>query len=181
MPASATVEIQIDHSVVRKLLEQASFTDDGRMYVRANKAARCSYAYLENPEIGADHNRLKIRARFTGRSARDFFGRCVGLGDSFIAVITATPYYADGLLRLRDVTVRSEGADGFYIRRARAAMAEEIPKKFAYHLYDDAKRTLEEPREKAVYRQQLERFNVVGIRVTNEAIVLVLDLVLTVK
>ena len=177
----ANVEIHISHSVVRKLLQQAAFSEEGRMYVRNSKTARCSYAYLENPEISAEGGRLKIRARFTGRSARDLFGRCVGLGDSFLAVIVATPYYQDGAIRLKDVQVRSEGADGFYIRHVRARMAEELPKKFSYKLEDDARRLFEERSAKQPFEKKLERFAVSQVRVTDDNIVLAVDFVLSVK
>ena len=118
LPASAA-EIRIQHSVIKKILAEQVFTDEGRKYVKANRAAKCSYAYLENPDISSANGQLRIRARFTGRSAGDWFGRCIGLGDSFTAVIYATPYYAHGSIRLKDVRVDSEDADGFYIRRVR--------------------------------------------------------------
>ena len=114
--SAKAVELRIHHSVIKKILAEQVFTDDGRKYVKANRAAKCSYAYLENPEIGEEKGRLKIRARFSGRSARDFFGRCIGLGDSFLVAITATPYYEGGFLKLRNVNVVSEDKDGIYIR-----------------------------------------------------------------
>jgi len=51
------------------------------------------------------------------------FGKCIGLGDSFEASITALPYYQDGVLRLKDVRVVGKGRDGFYIRRVCLALA----------------------------------------------------------
>src|SRR4051812_24450134 len=114
VPAIADVQLQIQHSVIKKILNEQVFTDDGRKYVKANRLARCSYAYLEDPDIGEDHGRLKIRARFSGRSGRNFFGQCIGLGDSFRLAIFATPYYRDGSVYLKDVAVASEDKDGIY-------------------------------------------------------------------
>jgi hypothetical protein len=181
-PALASVELRIEHSVVRALLAQQAFTEDGRMYVRGKKDAGCSFAYLENPEVGSEEGRLRIRARFTGRSATDVFGRCVGLGDSFFTVITAVPYYQEGAIRLRDVVVRNEGQEGFYARRVRTTLARELPAKFSFRVYEDARRALEAPLNgsQALYRQQLERFDVSDIRVTDEAVVVVIDFALVV-
>ena len=180
MPASAA-EIRIQHSVIKRILSEQVFTDEGRKYVKANRAAKCNYAYLENPEIGAANGQLRIRARFTARTAGDWFGRCIGFGDSFTAVIYATPYYTNGSIRLKGVRVDSEGADGFYVRRVRSALAQGLTADFSYRLYDDAKRILEEERPKAPYRQELRGFNVIQIRTQPNAIVLVLDFVLDVK
>jgi len=182
-PRLAAVEIRVEHSVIRALLAEQAFTDEGRFYVKGQKAAKCSFAYLENPEIGAENGRLRIRARFTGRSARDLFGRCVGLGDSFVTVITAVPYYQDGMLRLRDVVVRNEGPEGFYARRVRTTLARELPRKFGYRMHEEAKRILEQPVDggKAPYHQRLEQFQASEVRVTDEAVILVLDFVLVVK
>lgn len=180
-PAASGVELRIHHSVIKKILTEQVFTDEGRKYVKANRTAKCTYAYLENPEIGEEQGRLKIRARFSGRSARDFFGRCIGLGDSFLVVITAAPYYDSGQLRLKDVKVASEGKDGLYIRRVRAALTENLSKEFSYGVMMDAKKILEEQREKASYRQELVSFQVTQIRVTSEALVLTMDFVLDVR
>jgi hypothetical protein len=179
--ASAAVEIHINHSVIRKMLAEQVFTDDGRKYIKATRTETCDYAYLENPEIDAWKGQLRIRARFTGRTGRGFFGRCISLGDSFTAVIYATPYYQEGAIRLRDVRVESADADGFYIRHVRSALAYSLPRQFSYRIYDDAKRILEEPRANAPWKQSMLSFGVPQVHVTDTAVVLVVDFVLDVK
>ncbi|HET8550128.1 MAG TPA: hypothetical protein VFL57_19090 [Bryobacteraceae bacterium] len=163
------------------MLAEQVFTDDGRKYIKATRAATCDYAYLEKPEIDAYNGQLRIRARFTGRSGRGFFGRCISIGDSFTAVIQATPYYRDGAIRLRDVRVDSADADGFYIRRVRSSLAYSLPRQFSYRIYDDAKRILEEPPRNVSWKQSVVSFSVPQVRVTDSAVVLVLDFVLDVK
>jgi hypothetical protein len=175
------IELQIQHAVIQKILADTIFTDEGRKYLQANRAAKCTYAYLENPQISAEQNRVKIRARFSGRTARDFFGRCIGLGDSFVVVIRATPYYHDGLIGFKDVAVDSDGKDGLYIRRVRAAMAASLSTEFAYDVLSDAKKILEESRKGAPYRQELSRFTVTGIRVNDQAIIVSVDFTLAIK
>jgi hypothetical protein len=181
MQASAAVEIHINHSVIRKMLAEQVFSDDGRKYIKATRAETCDYAYLEKPEIDAYNGQLRIRARFTGQTGRGFFGRCISLGDSFTAIIYATPYYENGAIRLRDVRVDSADADGFYIRRVRASLAYSLPRQFSYGIYDEAKRILEEPRPNVTWKQSMLSFGVPQVRVTDTAIVLVVDFVLDVK
>lgn len=179
--AAGAVELRLHHSVIKKILAEQVFTDDGRKYVQASRAAKCTFAYLENPEIGEEKGRLKIRARFSGRSAKDFFGRCIGLGDSFLVAITAVPYYDAGFIRLKDVNVVSEDKDGIYIRRVRAELTENLSTQFSYGVMMDAKKILEEQRGKAPYRQELISFHVSQIRVTGDAMVLSMDFVLDVR
>jgi len=181
IPSLQAVEINIQPSVIQTILARQAFSDDGRMYVRANRNAKCSFAFLENPSISAAGGQIRIRARFTGRTAADMFGQCFGVGDSFIAVIYATPYYKDGLLLLKDVKVESEGADGFYIRRVRAALASEIPRRFSYNLYGEAKRLLEQQQPQEAFRRELLSFDLRQILVTDQEVVLVLEYVLRVK
>lgn len=175
------VEIHIEHSVIQTLLARQVFTDDGRLYVRANRASKCSYAFLERPAISAANGQLRIRARFTGRTAANMFGQCVGLGDSFVAVIYATPYYRNGLLLLKDVRVDSEGADGLYIRGVRAALANAIPARFSYNLYGEAKRIFEQQQPSDAFHKELVSFELRQIRVTDQEVVLLLDYVLRVR
>ena len=163
------------------MLAEQVFTQEGRKYVKGSKATRCSFAYLENPDISGVDGRLRIKAHFTGRSAAKLFGGCVGLGDSFDASISAIPYYQDGVMRLRDVRVESRDKDGLYIRRVRAALADSLSKEFAYRIAEDAKRILESRPEKASYSQQLVRFHVAEIRVTPESLVLAVEFAVAVR
>ena len=177
----AGAELQIEYSAIGRVLAQQVFTQEGRKYVRGDKKQRCNFAYLEHPEISGSNGRLGIRARFTGRSAQNILGRCVGLGDSFDVQISGTPYYRDGAIALKDVRVDSINKDGVYIRMARAALAYSLANEFQYRVMDDARRMLEAPRDPLPVSQELHSFNVTEIRVTGEALVLTLDFTLTVK
>jgi len=179
-------ELEIHYTAIQRILAQEVFTQDGRRYVNGNAAAKCSYAYLEHPELHGDNGRLILRAHFTGRSALDIFGRCIGLGDSFDAYITAVPYYHGKAIGLKDVRVESRGPggaprNGYYIRRVCAALGDSLRKQFEYRLADDAKRLLEQTGAQAVYRQELLDFSVPQIRVMPDALILTVDFRLTVK
>jgi hypothetical protein len=93
IPASSGIQLVLHYEALQRILAAQLFTQDGRNYVKGSKDARCNYAYLENPVIGAEKGRLSVKARFSGRAALDLLGRCIGLGDSFDVTILATPYY----------------------------------------------------------------------------------------
>jgi hypothetical protein len=178
--SGATAQLVLHYEALQRILAAQMFTQDGRKYVKGSKDARCTYAYLESPQIGAEKGRLQVKARFSGRSALDLLGRCIGLGDSFDLTILATPYYRDGAIGFKDVDVSSNGRDGVYIRGVRAALSRSLERDFAYPLRDETRRLLEEPRSE-LYRQELVQFDVADVHVTPYALVLVVELGLAVK
>lgn len=163
------------------MLAKQVFTQEGRKYVRGSKATPCNFAYLESPRITAHNGRISIRTRYSGRRALDLFGSCVGLGGSFLADITATPYHRDGKLALKDVKVDAvEGADSFYIRRVRRALAASIERDFSVDLLPAAQRLLEQP-PGAAYQVGVSSLDVQGIALNGEAVLVTLDLQLAVR
>jgi hypothetical protein len=179
-------ELEIHYTAIQKILAQEVFTQDGRRYVHGSAAAKCSFAYLEHPELRGDNGRLSLKARFTGRSALDVFGRCLGLGDSFDVYITAVPYYHNQSIGLRDVHVegrapRGEPRTGYYVRRVCAALGDSLRKQFDYRVGDQARRILEQTAPQAVYRQELLDFSVPQIVVMPDALVVTVDFKLAVK
>ena len=179
--AFPNVEVLLHYQALQRILAAQMFTQDGRQYVRGSKTAKCSYAYLENPKIGAEKGQLSVQAKFSGRKALDLLGRCVGLGDSFDVTILATPYYRDGSIAFKDVSIDSNGRDGVYIRGVKKALAKSFTDSFRYPLQQEARRLLEEKRADGLYRQEVNRFEVTAVGITPEALVLVVDFRLAVK
>lgn len=175
------VELHIQFGALERMLGEQVFTQEGRRYVHGSQSARCNFAYLEKPRIEADAGRLKIRARFTGRSALNMFGQCVGMGDAFDLVVTARPDYKDGNLRLQDVKVASDGRNGFYIRRVCSAMEASLARDFRYPLEKNATAILEDNTSQPGYQRELKSFSVSEVRVSGDALILVVDYRLTVK
>ena len=179
-------ELEIHYTAIQKILAQEVFTQDGRRYVKGGPAAKCSFAYLEHPELHGDNGRLVLKAHFTGRSALDVLGRCIGLGDSFDVYITASPYYHNQSIGLKDVKVESrtphgEPRTGYYIRRVCAALGDSLRKQFDYPVAGQAKKLLEQTAPQAVYRQELLDFKVPQIQVGPDALVVTIDFRLAVK
>ena len=179
--ARAAVQIEIHFPVLERTLAEQMFAQDGRRYVKGSKADKCSFAYLSKPKLGGWNGKLSIHARFTGRSAVDVLGRCLGLGDDFTVNVLATPHYLNGKLRLKDVSVVTEGRDSLYVRNVRYRLAESLERDFFYQLDADARRLLEETKPGTTYQLHLHDFGISGIGVTDQAVVLTLDFRLAVQ
>jgi hypothetical protein len=186
LAGACAADLEIHYTAIQKILAQEVFTQDGRRYVHGSAAAKCSFAYLEHPELRGDNGRLVLKAHFSGRSALDVFGRCIGLGDSFDVYITAVPYYHNQSIGLKDIrvegrTARGELITGYYIRRVCAALGDSLRKQFDCRVADQAKRLLEQTAPQAAYRQELLDFTVQQIRVMPEALIVTVDFRLAVK
>ncbi len=178
--ARADAELHLHFTALQRILAEQVFTQDGRKYVRGNPVSKCNFAYLENPRIAEEQGRLRIQARFSGRTAANVFGKCIGLGDSFDVTILASPVYRQGAIALQGVQVNTGGRDSFYIRRVRSAMAVSLARDFTYGIQEDARRIFEQKRENS-YKPELASFYVPRMRVSPEAIVLTVDFRLAVK
>jgi len=179
--AASAVELHIQYNALERMLGDQVFTQGGRRYVKNDSRNKCNFAYLEKPQVRGDAGRLQIRARFTGRSALNVFGQCVGIGDAFDVIISATPRYKDGAISLADVTTAADGKTGYYIRRVCEALQSSLGRDFRYPLGDAFRGALEDPALQPKYPRTLRNFQVPEIRVTADAIVLVVDFQLTVK
>ena len=178
---AAAVELHIQFGALERLLTEQVFSQEGRRYVHGSKANKCNFAYLEKPEVRGEGGRLRIKARFTGRSALNLVGQCVGLGDAFNLVITALPIYKNGAIGLQEVKVTSEGKSGYYIHRVCESMQASLAKDFKYPLEAEAQKMLEGAGAQPGYKREVRRFTVPDIRVTNYALVAQVDFELTVK
>jgi hypothetical protein len=185
VPAMAA-ELELRYGALERLIAEQLFTQEGRRYVRGTPATPCQYAYLEAPHLnsaaaapGSD-GRLKITAKFSGRSAMDVLGRCMGMGDSFDLTILASPVARKGVIAMDDIHVTTM-KDSYYIRRVRAALTESFGKEFKIDVRDQAKKLLEQPAGNSSYKQELSDFDLSAVRVTPEALVLVVEFKLVVK
>jgi hypothetical protein len=167
-------EIELRFDTLERIIAEQLFTQDGRKYVRGTPATKCQFAYLEKPRIGADNGLLRVSARFSGRTAFDVFGGCVGLGDSFDLTIVAAPIVRNGAIGFKDVKVTTT-KDSYYIRRVRAALTQSFAKDVKIDVKDQARKILNQARENASYKVDLASFDLAEVRVTPDALVLVVE------
>jgi hypothetical protein len=183
LPARSA-ELELRYAAIERVIADQLFSQDGRLYVRGNKSTRCKFAYLESPHVGAVDGRLRVSARFSGRTALDMMGACVGLGDSFDLTMIASPIVKNGALAFKDVSV-STPRDSFYIRRVRQALTGSFARDFKIEVRDRARLLLEQPlgqpAAKPLYQRELASFDLRDVRVQPDAIVLVMDFRLVVK
>ncbi|MBM3810566.1 MAG: hypothetical protein FJW20_02905 [Acidimicrobiia bacterium] len=180
-PAAAQVEIRLHFTALERMLASQVFTEEGRKFVKGKTEQQCNFAYLEKPRVGHEQSRLRIRARFTGRSAIDLFGKCVGLGDSFDLTIFTHLHYKEGSAVFRNVMVESYGKDSFYKRRVRQTIARSMERDLRYPLAAEARRVLEQGGARTGYKPELSNFDVSSIEVTPSAVVFRLRFHLDVK
>jgi hypothetical protein len=188
-PALAA-DLEVRYAALERLIGEQLFTQDGRRYVRGTPAAHCQYAYLETPRLSSEaasggaadagNRRLKITAKFSGRSAVGMLGRCVGMGDSFDVTIIASPVARKGVIAMDDVQITT-AKDSYYIRRVRAALTESFSKEFKIDLREQAKKLLEQPAGDSSHGRELSDFDLSAVRVTPQALVLVVEFKLVVK
>jgi hypothetical protein len=179
--AVTAADLELRYGALERIIADQMFTQDGRRYVRGSAAAKCQYAYLEHPRLSADDARLRVTARFSGRSALDLLGRCVGLGDSFDLTITATPVARNGAIAFQDASV-STAKDSYYIRRVRQALTRSFAKDFKVEVRDQARRLLESTNQSGgPYQRELSSFELNAVHVASEALVLEVEFKLVVK
>jgi hypothetical protein len=171
---SIAADIELRFDTLERIIAEQVFTQDGRKYVRGTPATRCQFAYLEKPRIGAENGLLRVGARFSGRTAFDVLGGCIGLGDSFDLTIVAAPIVRSGAIGFKDVHV-STTKDSYYIRRVRSALMQAFSKDVKIDVKDQARKILEQTREGASYKAELASFDLNEVRVTQDALVLVIE------
>ena len=179
LPAMA-IELRFEYPAMERMLSQQLFTEDGRRYVQGSGKAKCTFAYLEKPKIGAWNGRMVIQARFVGKAALDVFGKCLGTGDAFDLTLVGTPVYQSGVIALKDVQASANGKS-LYQRRVMKGLEKALTKDIGYPVLHDAKTILEQQRQGQPFKQELSNFEILAVRPTENALVLVLDFVLTVK
>jgi hypothetical protein len=177
---SFAADIELRFDALERIIAEQVFTQDGRKYVRGTPATRCQFAYLEKPRIGAENGLLRVSARFSGRTAFDLLGGCIGLGDSFDLTIVAVPVVKNGALGFKDVKVTAT-KDSYYIRRVRAALIQSFARDVKIEVKDQARKILEQTREGAAYKAEMASFNLTGVQVTGDSLVLVIDFRLIVR
>jgi hypothetical protein len=176
LPAFGQAELQVTFGVLQKMVASQVFTEDGRRWVKGGPEKRCSFAYLENPRVGEWEGRLVVRTKFSGRSALNVLGKCVGMGDSFDVVVRMTPYVEKTVLRFREVEVGSDGKRGIYARRVCEALGKALPGVLAYDFGPEFKKALEAEQAGVPFRKVLREMAVQDLRVERDALVLRLGL-----
>ncbi len=178
-PAFA-VDLEIRYGALERIIGEQAFTTDGKRYVQGTKDQKCRYAFLEKPKLSAAADRLQLRVNFSGKTALDMFGRCVGVGDQFELTILAKPSIDNGTLAFQEFQV-STPRDSFYIRRVRNALVETLNKQFRIDIMAQARKLVESPQQVGTVQQEIKDLKLNAVRVAVDALVLGVDFKVIVK
>lgn len=179
IPAFA-VDLEIRFGALERLIGEQAFTTEGKRYVQGAKDQKCHYAFLEKPKLSAASDRLLLKVNFSGKTALDMFGHCVGVGDEFELTILAKPSVDNGTIAFQEFQV-STPRDSFYIRRVRSALVETLNKQFRIDIMAQARKLIEAPQQIGVYQQEIKELKLNGVRVAADALVLGIDFKVIVK
>src|SRR5205814_214289 len=89
-PASYGVELVLTGKAATRGFLDAAFKRDGKYDLIP--PSKCSYTYLESPEVGFANDRVNIRMHLAVRAGQEVSGQCVGTGEAVWFTVTGTPY-----------------------------------------------------------------------------------------
>jgi hypothetical protein len=167
-------ELRLHYQALEKLLRRQVFTESGRHYLIGNLGSRCTYAYLANPRVTPQADRLRITADFRGRAAATLLGECVGPAEAFNVSATGVPVYRQGVLRLNDVKV--DHSNPLYADLIRAFL-----ESLQYSLVEEVQKLAQQVSGTGGYEMRVPTLSVHTVRVGVEAIVFSFDIAVQVR
>lgn len=173
--ATPAIEIEIRFPLLEKQLSQQLFTQDGKRYVKGNPNSRCNFAYLADPHFSSRDGKLLIKAKFTGKSSMDLFGKCVGFSDSFQFEILSDLTTKDGTLLLNKPTVKILSRDTFYSRQVLKALQGSIGEAIRYPIREEMRKLLAAGSSASPYKVTIPKLEIRNIQILNDALLVDVD------
>ena len=162
LPAQAS-EIALSYAAVERGIWETLLTDQGRHYFEGGPRDDCRYAFVQDPKVRAEGERVTVSFVFSGRAGTTIAGRCVGPGETLDIVVSGVPTYANGVLRLADVRVSAPGSG--YFRLVAPLVQAGFERGLAYPLRTDVERALAAASAGSQWQVRLAVFDVRGVRV----------------
>jgi hypothetical protein len=172
LPASA-VELRLSYPAVERLLVTNVLSQGGRLYLEGAPGSDCRYAFIQEPRVSTNGQRLRVRVLFSGRAGTRVAGRCLGPGDTLELDIEGVPVYADGRLRLDQLSIAAP--DSAYFKLVSGLVTRMLRDRLSYPLRDELQRALGWLAASSVVRLSLTELAVQSVEVGPEALVLRLD------
>jgi hypothetical protein len=170
------LELEIRFPLLEKQLSDALFTQDGRRYVRGTPKTRCNYAFLANPRFSSRDGQLLIRARFSGRSSVDVFGKCLGMGDSFdFEVLAGLATNSKGALNVTNPKVTLLGATSLYAKRVRAELEKSIGDAIQYPIRDEMRKLLAAASQSSPYKITVGKVEIRSLSIEPNSLIVDVD------
>ncbi len=169
------IEIEIRFPLLEKQLAQALFTQNGNRYVKGTPKDKCNFAYLATPHFASKDGKLLIRARFTGRSSIDVFGKCVGFGDSFDFEVLSGVTTKNGTLLLTEPRVKNLSKESFYSRQVVKALQGSIGDAVKYPLRDEIRKLLAAGSAAGPYKITIGKLEIRSLQILEQSLLLDVD------
>jgi hypothetical protein len=170
------LELEIRFPILERNLSKELFTQDGKRYVKGTPQSKCNFAYLANPQFGSRDGKLWIRAKFTGRSSLDVFGKCVGFGDSFDFEVLSNLTTKDGTLLLADPTVKVlKAKDSYYSRQVEKALQRSIGDAVKYPIREEIRKLLAAASAASPYRVTIGKVEIRQMTILKDSLLLDVD------
>lgn len=168
LPVQAS-EIALSYAAVERGIWATLLTDQGRHYFEGGPRDDCRYAFVQDPKVRAEGERLAVSFVFSGRAGTTIAGRCVGPGETLDIVVSGVPAYANGVLRLADVRVSAPGSS--YFRLVAPVIQAGFERGLAYQLRSDVERALAAAAAGSEWQVRLVAFDVRSVRVESGRLV----------
>ena len=177
-PAGAS-EIALSYAALERGIWTTFLTEQGRHYFEGGPRDSCRYAFVQDPKVSAEGERLTVSFVFSGRAGTSIAGRCVGPGETMDIVVSGVPTFSAGFLRLAQLRVSAPGSS--YFKLVAPLVQAGLERGLAYPLRADVERTLTEASAGSQWRMRLASLDVRSLRLEPGRLVVGYDTSLTVE
>ena len=102
-PASYAVELILTGRAATQAFVDSAFKRDGKHDLIP--PSKCSYTYLESPEVSFANDRVNIRLHLSVRAGQEVSGQCVGAGEALWLTVSGTPYVDGTVVGVKNARV----------------------------------------------------------------------------
>jgi len=102
-PACKGVELVLTGRGATAAFLESTFKRDGKYDLIA--PSKCSYTFLERPDVTFADGRVNIRMHMSIRAAQEVAGQCVGSGDALWLTVAGTPYVDGAVVGVKDARI----------------------------------------------------------------------------
>lgn len=166
-------ELTVHYTAMRTFLLEQVFTDQGRHYLTGSPRSHCQYAFLTDPRVTAQGERLRITAHLTSRAAVELGDSCFGPQETVEVSVTGIPRYREGTLYLDQVEL--EAAESLYVEVVQALLGDALSHALRYPLLSEVQTLARQASAQSRYDISVSNLRVDAIRVAPEATVFSFD------
>ena len=166
-PAHSAMRFDIAYSALLKMLYQQIYRQHGRAYMQGGPGSPCTYAYLDQPRVNAQNQRLVLTSQFVGRAAVAVSSGCLGTDESRMRVsISGVPQYKNGVIVLADPRIAVPASP--YAELIRNYFAATLAPLLRFPLLSEVRSQLAQANSQTPYQFDLHQFDIPSITVHSD-------------